>query len=78
MRERRLASYQIEKHYKCRKCGMEQHPCGGYSAIMPCPQCKGYVELVSESYSGNTDNWDEKQLNDGSWINEQTGKWLGY
>ncbi len=69
---RRPADYQIEKHYKCKRCGMEQHPMAGNSAIMPCPQCKGYVEKVSESYPSNAYDWDESRDNiNGQWRNER-------
>lgn len=76
---RRPASYQISKHYKCRKCGHEQISDKYSSAIMPCPLCKGFVEFQSESYPANTDEWDEKRVGDinSPWINERTGEFKG-
>lgn len=58
---------------------MEQKSDGYSNAIMPCPQCKGFVELQSESYPGNADDWDEKRVGDinSPWINERNGKYLG-
>ncbi len=59
---------------------MEQNPGPGFSAIMPCPQCKGFVEKISESYPSNEDEWDEKRVGDinSPWVNERTGKYLGH
>lgn len=77
---RRPAWYQIEKTYRCRRCGMEQRPPAGTSAIMPCPSCKGFVEKISESYPSDSGDWDEKRVGDinSPWVNERTGKYLGH
>jgi hypothetical protein len=77
---RRPADYQVIRHYKCQRCGHEQNVESCYDAIMPCPSCKGYVKLISESYPGNSDEWDEKRVGDinSPWINERTGKYLGH
>jgi hypothetical protein len=55
----RPAFNQISRHYKCRKCGQEQEVPNGFSAAMPCPSCRGYVEFVGESYPASADDWDE-------------------
>lgn len=69
---RRPAWYQVEREYKCKKCGMQQKPCAGSSAIMPCPSCGGYVELQSQSYPANVDDWDVSRRDTNSpWINER-------
>ena len=71
---RRPAWYQIEKTYKCRRCGMEQCPPAGSSAMMPCPSCRGFVEEISESYPANADDWDVSRKDTNSpWINERNG-----
>lgn len=65
----RPAFYQIQKIYRCQKCGHEQHPPAGFSAAMPCPQCRGWVECVGESYPGNADDWDEVKVGN-NWVNK--------
>jgi len=59
----RPAWYQIEKLYRCKKCGYEQRMPQGYYAQFPCPMCKGFVERIGESYPANADDWDEEKTN---------------
>jgi DNA-directed RNA polymerase subunit RPC12/RpoP len=69
---RRPADYQVERDYRCRRCGHEQRPLAGDSAMMPCPQCGGYVEMIGESYPSNADDWDESRDDiNGDWHNER-------
>lgn len=69
---RQPAWYQIEKTYRCKRCGMEQRPAAGCSAIMPCPSCKGFVEKISESYPAKAEDWDVSRKDSNSpWRNER-------
>ncbi len=72
----RPARYQIIKHYRCKKCGDEQNVESCYSAAMPCPRCKGFVEKISESYPASKDDWDEHRIGDinSPFMNVRTGK----
>ena len=51
----------VTKHYKCRKCGNEQVSDRYSSAIMPCPICKGYVELQFTSYPARNDDYEQSR-----------------
>lgn len=77
---RRPSPSQVIRHYRCKKCGDSQDIPSMYSAVMPCSICGGFVELQSESYPSNPRDWDEKRVGDinSPWINENTGKFLGY
>lgn len=67
----RPAWYQIDSIYQCENCNHEQIVRAGFSAIMPCPMCGGYVSRVGESYPGNVDDWDEVRSGydiNGEWV----------
>ena len=57
----RPAWYQIENIYRCRNCGREQHVRAGESARMPCPDCRGFVDRIGESYPASRKDWDEER-----------------
>lgn len=59
---RRPAEYQIDRIYKCQKCGDEQSVRFGESAVMPCYHCKGFVTFSGESYPHSSE-WDEERDN---------------
>jgi tRNA G26 N,N-dimethylase Trm1 len=74
----RPAWYQIEKLYKCRRCGLEQKVPQGDSAQFPCPYCRGFVERIGESYPGDSNDWDEERINfhgerdiNGTWVKKK-------
>lgn len=57
----RPAWYQVESIYKCQSCQREQIVRAGESARMPCPDCRGWVARVGESYPASRQDWHEER-----------------